>query len=425
MHSLDSIARSSSSLTMDFNVVAASAPHQGKRHGPKSRLSALWTLGLLLFGTIAAKADDHGNTLSTATAVNVPSTTGGAIHFAGDQDCFRFTITCTQNIIATTAGTTDTFGALLDSAGTTLAFNDNVNADKNFYIARSLRAGTYYLRVSHCRSSAVSGAYQVNLKGSIGAPVMVIKGNGCTIASGDITPSVEDNTDFGKLPYIGHHMDHDFLIQNLGNAPLILNDLSMSLDSHFKIISQPSKVVAPGGSSSFRVRFIPLEFGRRASPLSTDLLISHNAAFGAGDPVYRFRMSGRNHLLTEDYGDTFAAAVDLGVLEFAINDPFNLWRDLFVWSASNSSEDLDMFKFSVVTKSLRVKIWSGGNNLTDTFGTLYNSAGAIMASDDNSAGNGQFFMDRVLPRGDYYISVKAKPGPVMRIQEYGLFLNRP
>jgi hypothetical protein len=253
---------------------------------------------------------------------------------------------------------------------------------------------------------------------------MVIKGNGCTIASGDITPSVEDNTDFGKLRYIGHHMDRDFLIQNLGNAPLILNEISMAVNGHFQIISQPSKVIAPGGSSSFRVRFIPLELGRRAHPLSTDLLINHNAAFGAGSPVHRFRISGQNHLLTEDYGDTFASAVDLGVLELAINDPFNLWRDLFVWSASNSSEDLDMFKFSVVTQSMRVKIWSGGNNLTDTFGTLYNSTGAIIASDDNSAGKGQFFMERVLPRGDYYISVKAKPGPVMRIQQYGLSLNR-
>jgi hypothetical protein len=259
----------------------------------------------------------------------------------------------------------------------------------------------------------------------MGAPVMVIKGNGYTITSGDITPSAQDNTDFGKLLYIGHHIDREFLIQNIGNAPLILNEISSGFTGQFKIISQPLKVIAPGGSSKLRVRFNPLDFGRRGNTRTADLLIGHNAAFGAGDPIYRFRLSGQNRLLIEDYGDTFAAAVDLGALELSINDPFNSWgKDLFVWSASNSSEDLDMFKFSVVTPSLPVKIWSGGNKLTDTFGALYNSAGSIIASDDNSAGSGQFFIERVLPRGNYFICVKAKPGTILPIQEYGLFLNR-
>lgn len=422
MHLHDSISCPSSELTEDVSVVEKFVRRPGFRRWIKSRSSALVALGLWLLGTAAASADDHGNTFDKATVVNVPSTTGGAIEFAGDLDYFRFTITSTRSFTATTTGTADTFGILLNSAGATLAFNDNFNGDKNFCISRTLNAGTYYLCVRHYNGRTASAAYQLVLKSVEGAPSMVVKANGYFIASGDTSPSAQDNTDFGKLLYVGHHIDRDFVIQNIGKAPLILGEGSLS-SVHFRFLTQPAKVIAPGASSSFRVRFVPLELGRRASPFLADLLISHNAATGTEESVFRFRVTGQSILLTEDYGNTFATAIDFGDLEAALKDADDWWGDMFVWGASNDAGDLDLFKFTVGADPVHVKIWCSANKGTDTCGRLYNSLGCLIASDDDSAGGGQFMMEKILPRGVYYLGVTAKPG-AMTLQQYGVHMKR-
>ena len=422
MHLHDLIACPSSALTEHVSAVEKLAPRPGVRRWLRGRSSALVALGFWLLGTAAASADDHGNTLATATAVNVPSTTGGVIQFAGDLDYFRFTITSTRSFTATTKGATDTFGILLNSAGSMLAFNDNFNGDRNFSISRTLNAGTYYLCVRHYNGRTASAAYQLVLKSVEGAPFMVVKANGYSIASGDTSPSVQDNTDFGKLLYVGHHVDRDFLIQNIGKAPLVLGECSLS-SVHFRFVTQPAKIIAPGASSSFRVRFVPLELGRRANPFSADLLITHNAATGAEEPIFRFRVTGQSILLTEDYGDTFASAIDFGDLAAALKDADDWWGNMFVWGASNDAGDLDLFKFAVGADPVHVKIWCSANKGTDTCGRLYNSLGSLIASDDDSAGGGQFMMEQILPRGVYYLGVTAKPS-TMTLQQYGVHMQR-
>jgi hypothetical protein len=422
MHSTASITCPTSALTKDFSVVEKLVRRPGFRRWIKSRSPALVAVGFWLLGTAAASADDHGNSLSTATAVNVPSTTSGAIQFAGDLDYFRFTITGTRSFTATTKGTTDTFGILLNSAGAMLAFNDNFNGDRNFSISRTLNAGTYYLCVRNYGGQTASAAYQLVLKSVEGAPLMVVKANGYSIASGDTSPSVQDNTDFGKLFYVGQHIDRDFVIQNIGKAPLMLGEGSFN-SVHFRFVTQPAKIIAPGASSSFRVRFVPLELGRRASPILADLLISHNAATGVEGSVFRFRVTGQSILLTEDYGDTFASAIDFGDLAAALNDADDWWGDMFVWGASNDPGDLDLFKFTVGAEPVHVKIWCSANKGTDTCGRLYNSLGSLIASDDDSAGGGQFMMEKILPRGVYYLGVTAKPG-TMILQQYGVHMKR-
>lgn len=390
------------------------------RHYSSSANSGAYQL--LLSGAAAPPpvTDDHGNTIATATVVNVPSTTSGAIQFAGDYDCFRFTLSGAQNFTATTTGSTDTFGDLLDSSGGVLISNDDANGSTNFLITRQLNAGSYCVRVRHYSSSATSGAYQlVLIATNAGVPVMVVRGNGNVITNGDASPSESDNTDFGIAQYWGDYTERDFVIQNNGNATLLLTgnpavSVVGPFSPDFSVITQPQATIAPGGVSSFRVRFFPNSAGtitgqRTYHPAS--LNISSNAS------TFSCTIQGSPALLYDDRGNTFAVASDLGIV-----DRFNIGTGIASFPSINYINDADMFRFTVQASSLQVEMHTSGS--TDTYGTLYNSAGTVMATDDNSGGGSQFLIRKTLPAGTYYFSVSGKPGSSVTGQ-YNLWLGRP
>ncbi len=107
----------------------------------------------------AAVADDHGNTLATATPIATQSSTAGVIGIPGDEDYFRLVIPSAGTLTLKTTGSLDTEGFLLSAAGATLASDDD-DIDSNFLIDWQVTAGTYYLKVNAYSSSDV-GAYNV------------------------------------------------------------------------------------------------------------------------------------------------------------------------------------------------------------------------------------------------------------------------
>jgi len=80
-------------------------------------------------------------------------------------------------------------------------------------------------------------------------PEIDVKGNGVSIASGDVTPSAADHTDFGSAVSGGGMIARTFTITNSGAATLNLTgtrkvQLSGADMAHFRIISQASSVVS-------------------------------------------------------------------------------------------------------------------------------------------------------------------------------------
>ena len=65
--------------------------------------------------SISAPSDDHGNSISKATAVQVPSTTDGVIEYVGDLDYFFFQAEAGTTYVVATAG--DFFVTLYNSQG--------------------------------------------------------------------------------------------------------------------------------------------------------------------------------------------------------------------------------------------------------------------------------------------------------------------
>lgn len=85
-----------------------------------------------------------------------------------------------------------------------------------------------------------------------------IEGNSTSIADGDVTPSLGDDTDFGSVS-IGATATNTFTIQNEGTSDLTLSGgssfVTITGSSLFTITSQPSSPISAAGSTTFNVQF--------------------------------------------------------------------------------------------------------------------------------------------------------------------------
>lgn len=122
-------------------------------------------------------------------------------------------------------------------------------------------------------------------------PEIDVKGNGVSIVSGDITPSLADHTDFGSTPVAGGMVIRTFTIENTGTAALNLTSASpyvMITGTHaadFTVTTIPSTPVAAAGSTTFQVTFDPSATGLRTANISI-------ASNDADENPYTFTIHG-------------------------------------------------------------------------------------------------------------------------------------
>ncbi len=95
----------------------------------------------------------------------------GALLSAGAGLMYRFTLGATSTVTLSTTGatsSTDTFATLLNSACQTIETDDDGGGGRDFRIARTLTAGTYYLQV---RGFDVNdaGNFTLNAQGIVGS----------------------------------------------------------------------------------------------------------------------------------------------------------------------------------------------------------------------------------------------------------------
>ena len=95
----------------------------------------------------AAAADDHGDTLATATPIGIVSSAAGALESEGDIDFFRLETPSEGVLTVTTTGDTDTVGQLIFPDGTHL-FDDDSGTGLNFSIEARTVAGVHYISVA-------------------------------------------------------------------------------------------------------------------------------------------------------------------------------------------------------------------------------------------------------------------------------------
>ena len=114
--------------------------------------------------------DDHGDDRASATLVELPSETAGAIDPGDDEDWFRFEVVAGGEVAVGTVGRSSpdrlyTEGTLYDADGNEIAASRSIPDDPydhNFRIQRMLDAGTYYVRVAS--SPGRIGSYVLRLE---------------------------------------------------------------------------------------------------------------------------------------------------------------------------------------------------------------------------------------------------------------------
>ena len=157
------------------------------------RSVALLLSAILVSATIPGiVADDHGNDSSSATVVDIPSTTAGTLD-AGDQDFFRIDIGVAGSLTLESSGSTDTYGILYDGDSAELARDDDGGTDQNFRISRdSLQPGTYYLLL-RAFGPAVSGDYSLTVSGSAQPRAIDVESE--SASAGEASSTADDHGD--------------------------------------------------------------------------------------------------------------------------------------------------------------------------------------------------------------------------------------
>ena len=128
------------------SAVVQCVPLEDRRSRPSRGFLASALLACALVVGPLAHADDHGDDLSSATRVSLPSETAGVMDSGDDEDWFRLEVAARGEVVAETIGM-DTWGVLYDATGHALALDDESGRGHNFRIRRMLDAGTYFLRV--------------------------------------------------------------------------------------------------------------------------------------------------------------------------------------------------------------------------------------------------------------------------------------
>ncbi len=178
---------------------------------------------------LSYRADDHGDTISTATALGTssPATASGVITTRYDKDVFKVVTQCTATL---SAGATpaprspdlDIQLRVLNSAGGQLALSDPASYTSTYDVAGGLAAsasvtvaaGTYYLEVDGVGKGSGStgytdyasvGQYSVTASGCLGNPVGTAYGkisagsfHTCAVTTTGGVKCWGDNT-FGQL----------------------------------------------------------------------------------------------------------------------------------------------------------------------------------------------------------------------------------
>ncbi len=84
-----------------------------------------------------------------------------------------------------------------------------------------------------------------------GAPTIAVTGSGNLIASGDITPSTTDDTDFGTTT-VGTPVTHTFTVNNTGTDNLTIS--AINVGAGFTITNTPATLITVGNSTTVDVQ---------------------------------------------------------------------------------------------------------------------------------------------------------------------------
>jgi hypothetical protein len=186
--------------------------------------------------------------------------------------------------IKNTGATTLTVGAISFSGTnstefvvTTLPSANVAGGSSTTFVVRFLPAaiGIRTAAISIVNNDATENPYNFAIQGnsftSVATPEIDIQGNTISIASGDITPSINDWTDFGSNQIITNAQIKTFVIRNYGGSNLILSgvpQVSIVGSSDFVVAAIPATPIVSLGGTTFTIQFNPSALGLKTATLT-------------------------------------------------------------------------------------------------------------------------------------------------------------
>ena len=145
--------------------------------------------------------------------------------------------------------------------------------------------------------------YDIQGTGTASAPEINIQGNGASIADGDTTPNVADDTNFGTADITSGSVVNTFTIQNIGTLGLNLTGtgptyiaISGADAADFSVTANPTTPIAASGSTTFNITFNPSTCGIKTATLTI-------ANDDSDENPYNFDIQGEGTLATSGSQD--------------------------------------------------------------------------------------------------------------------------
>jgi hypothetical protein len=195
-------------------------------------------------GDVTPSVTDDTDFGSTTTSTNVVKT-------------YTIQNTGTANLSVTNVAMNT--GSVFTVGGITLPATIAAGGSTTFTVTfNSASTGTFTDTVLLTSNDADEATYNYDVTATIPAassPEINIQGNSTTIADGDVTPAVADDTDFGTTS-TSTNVVKTYTIQNTGTANLSVTNVAMNTGSVFTVggITLPATVL-PGASTTFTVTF--------------------------------------------------------------------------------------------------------------------------------------------------------------------------
>ena len=319
-------------------------------------------------------ADDHGDARSSATRValpsvaTLPSVAKGRIHPGTDVDYFRFEVFEDVEVAMGTGGALYTVGTLEDGDGRELASNDDGGGiGRGFQISRSLSAGTYYVRVGS--DSSATGGYDFWLRAEHNDP---------------------RSATHVELP-------SETKVQSNGRR--------RTLYYRFEVSERTSvSIWTTGGDRTV---------GTLEDSEGRELARDDSENYRGGNFTIRRRLSAGTYFVRVDSGLSPWPGYTLRLAVNAHRDsresatPVALPSETAGWIDRGAdldyyATDVDYFRFEVSARRVVSIETTGG---LDTVGTLEDSGGELLASNDDGGSGTNFSILRSLPAGTYYVRV--------------------
>ncbi len=194
-----------------------------------------------------------GNTSFTDFIINNTGTT--ALNLTGPLPYVTITGPGAGEFTLTTAPTTP-----IPNSGGTTTFRITYNPSA---------AGTHNATITIANDDSNEDPYNFDITGFASTtliPEMDVLGAGTSIADGDTTPSMADNTNFGVTD-VGNSNINDFIINNIGSGLLTLTGSSPFVTitgadaAQFSVSSVPSNTITAGGTTTFQINYSPTVAG--------------------------------------------------------------------------------------------------------------------------------------------------------------------